>query len=683
MAVGPSNKEQDFESELLAMGVDHSQKAEATPIASDYGSKDCAFLPDPTAVFRLNDSFEKLKVDFLPIEESMANTAILNNLFACMREGKVRIEFSSVHVFWESQQNSFSWKDLIEKWILLNNSSYTLECFNYLERKNDLHSESILGSEIILGAILQLIQHKNRQLFQFFLDIFARKPTKHNFQSLINKILVELIPEAMSLACELRVSEKDNCRLLAEAIISCVITHPHLYTKLEILKPAVLIRNCFSFLLLTEEARPNLINDFIAMAEKFSNKIGNYDKHHPPQEFINFLPKKAYKQTFISKYTQCRYLVYKCEVIYGLLKFEIPSISVDKLLSLLSYIDSTLEAILNSDLSKITVSEERIPKLLRKYTYAKAFYAQDNTESSELLEKQHLNSCEKLYLETYKKGIFSQQQMLKQNDSGKLIKEPCRVFMGIMDKVLLDSEYSREETQNELLQTITSFLCNSTPMKLAWVVELLNNSIEFFRYRPILGSQICNELAEAILRAQYSTSVVLEHMNKFFQFLMTILIKKPEIGNPQSEKDHALWKNNAIALIDLYMYCLATLSSKRQMIESELTKSHQLAALALLTLKRNISYDIDKTSFAGALIGYLIIASKTIEAAPQNQALVQSMITKIFDGEGAFITITCSSDVNLAAVGASALQDEGCLTDASPPRHHELFNHLSHLTQNI
>ena len=52
-AVGPSKKVQDFESESLAMGVDHSLTVKATPIASDYGSKDCAFLPDPTADSRM------------------------------------------------------------------------------------------------------------------------------------------------------------------------------------------------------------------------------------------------------------------------------------------------------------------------------------------------------------------------------------------------------------------------------------------------------------------------------------------------------------------------------------------------------------------------------------------------------------------------------------------------------
>ena len=44
---------QDFESESLTIGVEHSQKVKATPSVSDYGSKDCAFCPDPTAVSRI------------------------------------------------------------------------------------------------------------------------------------------------------------------------------------------------------------------------------------------------------------------------------------------------------------------------------------------------------------------------------------------------------------------------------------------------------------------------------------------------------------------------------------------------------------------------------------------------------------------------------------------------------
>jgi hypothetical protein len=35
---------QDFELESLSMGVDHSQKVKATPIGSDYSSKDCVNL---------------------------------------------------------------------------------------------------------------------------------------------------------------------------------------------------------------------------------------------------------------------------------------------------------------------------------------------------------------------------------------------------------------------------------------------------------------------------------------------------------------------------------------------------------------------------------------------------------------------------------------------------------------
>jgi kynurenine formamidase len=52
-AIGPRQKVQDFESESLTIGVEHSQKVKATPSVSDYGSKDCTFCPDPTAVSRL------------------------------------------------------------------------------------------------------------------------------------------------------------------------------------------------------------------------------------------------------------------------------------------------------------------------------------------------------------------------------------------------------------------------------------------------------------------------------------------------------------------------------------------------------------------------------------------------------------------------------------------------------
>ena len=44
---------QDFDSESLLMGGDHSQKVKAPPIKSDYGSKDCVNLSSSTAVSRL------------------------------------------------------------------------------------------------------------------------------------------------------------------------------------------------------------------------------------------------------------------------------------------------------------------------------------------------------------------------------------------------------------------------------------------------------------------------------------------------------------------------------------------------------------------------------------------------------------------------------------------------------
>jgi len=51
---------QDFESGSFAMGVDHSQKVKATPIANDYGSKDCVNLSPSIAVSRLNILKDKI-----------------------------------------------------------------------------------------------------------------------------------------------------------------------------------------------------------------------------------------------------------------------------------------------------------------------------------------------------------------------------------------------------------------------------------------------------------------------------------------------------------------------------------------------------------------------------------------------------------------------------------------------
>src|SRR3989337_243449 len=58
-AVGPCKKVQDFDSESLDAGVEHFQKVKATPASRDSGSKDCAFLPASTAVFRMICHFAK------------------------------------------------------------------------------------------------------------------------------------------------------------------------------------------------------------------------------------------------------------------------------------------------------------------------------------------------------------------------------------------------------------------------------------------------------------------------------------------------------------------------------------------------------------------------------------------------------------------------------------------------
>ena len=53
-AVQDTKAMQDFESESLLMGAEHSQKVKAAPIKSDCGSKDCVALASSTAESRLN-----------------------------------------------------------------------------------------------------------------------------------------------------------------------------------------------------------------------------------------------------------------------------------------------------------------------------------------------------------------------------------------------------------------------------------------------------------------------------------------------------------------------------------------------------------------------------------------------------------------------------------------------------
>jgi hypothetical protein len=51
-AVQDTKAMQDFESESLLMGAEHSQKVKAAPIKSDCGSKDCVALASSTAESR-------------------------------------------------------------------------------------------------------------------------------------------------------------------------------------------------------------------------------------------------------------------------------------------------------------------------------------------------------------------------------------------------------------------------------------------------------------------------------------------------------------------------------------------------------------------------------------------------------------------------------------------------------
>jgi uncharacterized protein len=64
---------QDFELESLSMGVDHSQKVKATPIESDYSSKDCVNLSSSTAFSRFKDL--NMKTADVNIKTLIANAA--------------------------------------------------------------------------------------------------------------------------------------------------------------------------------------------------------------------------------------------------------------------------------------------------------------------------------------------------------------------------------------------------------------------------------------------------------------------------------------------------------------------------------------------------------------------------------------------------------------------------------
>ena len=56
-AVQDAKAMQDFESESLLMGAEHSKKVKAAPVKSDYGSKGCVDLASSTAESRFKITF--------------------------------------------------------------------------------------------------------------------------------------------------------------------------------------------------------------------------------------------------------------------------------------------------------------------------------------------------------------------------------------------------------------------------------------------------------------------------------------------------------------------------------------------------------------------------------------------------------------------------------------------------
>ncbi len=76
-AVQDAKAMQDFDSESLLTGAEHSQKVKAAPIKSDYGSKDCVDLTSSTAVFRFNDQ-NKILFSDMDTDSSLSSAPIFD-----------------------------------------------------------------------------------------------------------------------------------------------------------------------------------------------------------------------------------------------------------------------------------------------------------------------------------------------------------------------------------------------------------------------------------------------------------------------------------------------------------------------------------------------------------------------------------------------------------------------------
>lgn len=77
----------DFELESLSMGVDHSQKVKATPIESDYSSKDCVNLSSSTAISRFKQmTYREVFLNYAGIDYLKSSE---EDILSCLKENGV------------------------------------------------------------------------------------------------------------------------------------------------------------------------------------------------------------------------------------------------------------------------------------------------------------------------------------------------------------------------------------------------------------------------------------------------------------------------------------------------------------------------------------------------------------------------------------------------------------------
>jgi len=177
---------QDFESGSFAMGVDHSQKVKATPIANDYGSKDCVNLSPSIAVSRIRAALPILQGDKPHAQFTLRGTATrLINSFFNHKLGPNRWECARI-LGYRNLKETFC------KWIGSNQSSLDSDKLSFF-----LHNVLLSDDEQMLKQLLEMPEMRAvilRPLTQHELPItLALKqsignPTCKTYEMLLSKI---------------------------------------------------------------------------------------------------------------------------------------------------------------------------------------------------------------------------------------------------------------------------------------------------------------------------------------------------------------------------------------------------------------------------------------------------------------------------------------------------------------